>query len=122
MRNGDRVLIEFEVRLDPESIYPIDLYAVREDDSLSNGIAVSLTQDFKYRTSDDLGVKFTVLERNFKVGDRVECPLFGSGVVLAVDSDGGEFPIHIHFDSNVQVAYTSDGRYDAKCNPTLTWS
>lgn len=121
MKNGDRVLIEFEVGVDPGSSFPFGLCLVLDDGSVSNDVAFYLTSDLKYFKSDPTPVKLTPIERGFKVGDRVYCPLFGEGVVKGID-DGDVFSIDVEFDSGATASYTSDGRYSVECNPTLTWS
>ena len=55
----------------------------------------------------------------FKVGDKVECLLYGKGEVTKVEKDC-TFPVIVDFKDLASVMYTEDGRYSVKSKVTLT--
>lgn len=49
--------------------------------------------------------------REFKVKDRVECAVYGKGVVEKVSEDKGDtYPIFVKFDTKLEQFYTSEGK------------
>lgn len=55
----------------------------------------------------------------FKVGDKVDCLLYGKGEVTKVEKDC-TFPVIVDFKDLASVMYTEDGRYSVKSKVTLT--
>ena len=57
----------------------------------------------------------------FKKGDRVYCVIHGHGVVVDIEENAA-FPIRVDFKDESDIGYTTDGRYYAKVNPTLSFT
>lgn len=55
----------------------------------------------------------------FKVGDKVECLIYGKGEVVNV-SGSMKFPVDVKFSDLCSDLYTSDGRLGEHCNVSLT--
>jgi len=118
MKNGDRVLVEFEVRAFKGDPYPYRLHFVLDDGSVRENAALSLNAGGKYMHNYPSPVKLTVIERGFRTGDRVKCPLYGEGVVIAVKGTG-TFRVKVDFDNGSNADYTADGRWRMGVNPIL---
>lgn len=120
MKNGDRVIVEFEVRAFKGDPYPYRLHFVLDDGSVRENAALELTADGKYLDDYPSPVRLTIIERGFQAGDRVECPLFGEGIVVLVDEDNENvYPVTVDFGNKHSKSYTLDGRYDVDAVPTL---
>lgn len=55
----------------------------------------------------------------FKVGDKVECLIYGKGEVVGV-SGSMQFPVDVKFSDTCSEQYTSDGRVSKHCKVSLT--
>jgi hypothetical protein len=58
------------------------------------------------------------MKTKFKVGQEVECLIYGKGVVKEITNS--EFGVLVFFYCNGNVSYTHDGRFLTSANPTLT--
>lgn len=56
----------------------------------------------------------------FKVGDKVECLVYGKGEVVDIRKSYPEYPVGVKFESGRTDNYTKDGRLRAGYNVTLT--
>lgn len=56
----------------------------------------------------------------FKVGDKVECLVYGKGEVVELRKAFPEYPVGVKFESGRTDNYTKDGRLHAGYNITLT--
>ena len=57
----------------------------------------------------------------FKKGDKVYCVIHGHGVVVDIE-ENLDFPIRVDFKDESDIGYTTDGRYYAKVNRTLSFT
>lgn len=55
----------------------------------------------------------------FKVGDKVECLLFGKGSIYVIENNSA-YPVGVSFGSSNRQWYTKNGRYVELSNVTLT--
>lgn len=58
---------------------------------------------------------------DFRVGDKVYCLVFGSGVVCGIDQ-GGIYKIGVEFDKKAICSYTQDGKCFSNAQRTLFFS
>lgn len=56
----------------------------------------------------------------FKVGDKVECLLYGKGEVVRISGGLSLFPVRVDFLGNINIGYTLSGKYSTDSRVTLT--
>lgn len=56
----------------------------------------------------------------FKVGDKVECLLYGKGEVVQISDHYSLYPVRVDFLGNTNIGYTRSGKYSTDSRVALT--
>lgn len=57
--------------------------------------------------------------KDFKIGDKVHCSMYGKGVIVDIDNMD-EHPIQVKFEyTGYKSSYMINGKFDRHCNRTL---